>query len=205
MKKYTTLSVRLARENYSAFTQLLQQGVMFETPEGTTINDLLCEQLMVDPDYLSRMIKTIFLNGKPVDDVKAATIKQDSVIALSPAMPGLVGATFSRGTILSSLRSSITHKDETDAITSGRPVLVKIKLFNLIIKGLGSDFLKKGVWLEKDDIIPVIKKLTDISQSDIQEITKEDRIITLDELAALAWEEEPKLVWLNVSSEQDLN
>ncbi len=198
MKNHTTLSIWLNRENFSAFTQLMQQGVMFETSEGTTINDLLCEQLMVDAGYLSRMIRTIFLNGKPVDDVKTATIKDGSIIALSPAMPGLVGATFSRGTVLSSLRSSITHKDETNAIQSGLPALVKIKLFNLIIKGLGPDFLKKGVWLEKDDIIPVIKKLMDISQSDIHEIQKDGKIITLEKLAEVSWIREPDLILFSV-------
>jgi hypothetical protein len=55
---------------------------------------VLCDQFQVETDYLENRIKTIFLDGKPVDDEDKAVLKNGSTLALSAAMPGLVDSTF---------------------------------------------------------------------------------------------------------------
>jgi len=70
---------------------------MISATVGCSIKNLLCNQFDITPEYLSDRISTIFLNGKPVDDVESAIIKDNSILALSGAMPGLVGATFRKG------------------------------------------------------------------------------------------------------------
>jgi len=55
------------------FFQLLQSGFRINVSVGCTVKSLLCEQLGVTPEYLEKRIQTIFLDGKPVDDVEIAS------------------------------------------------------------------------------------------------------------------------------------
>ena len=125
---------------------------MVKVQIGTSIKNLLCEQYKEKTDYLTERIKTIFLDGHPVDDAKTALVEDGSTLALAAAMPGLVGATFRKGGVLSSFRSSISYKKEQKLADSHETGIVKIKLFNLVTRELGQLFLKKGVWLKNKDI-----------------------------------------------------
>ncbi len=139
------------------FFSILQQGFMVDAFVECSIKNLLCDQFNVAPDYLSDRISTLFLNGKPVDNVETAMIKDNSILALSGAMPGLVGATFRKGGILSIFRSSITHKNEKD--NSDKPVKGKItlKLFNLLVSEMGPTFLEGGFWITTDALCDFIQ------------------------------------------------
>jgi hypothetical protein len=79
------------------FFQLLQQGFAVKVQAGCSVKTLLCEQLGLSPEYLEERIQTIFLDGRPVDDVNSAIIEDGSTLALSAAMPGLAGATLRKG------------------------------------------------------------------------------------------------------------
>jgi len=56
-------------------------------------------------------IKVLFLDYSPVDDLDAAIIKDGAILALSAAMPGLVGAAM-RKDGLSWMRTSITYHEQ---------------------------------------------------------------------------------------------
>ncbi|MCP4349944.1 MAG: endonuclease/exonuclease/phosphatase family protein [Desulfobacterales bacterium] len=62
---------------------------MLKVQVGCSIRSLLCKQTDVASDYVDERISTVFLDGKPVDDVDSAIVKNGSVLALSAAMPGL--------------------------------------------------------------------------------------------------------------------
>lgn len=130
----------------AAFLPILQKGFKVNAPAGVSIRDLLCRQFELKPDYVEDRIRTAFLNGKPVDDFSTAFIDNDATLALSAAMPGLVGATFRKGGYLAAFRGTITHK-WADAIVEDRSVSVSIKLFNLLAKEIGLIFLKRGILL----------------------------------------------------------
>ena len=132
-----------------AFSSILQAGFKVNVHTGSSIRDLLCNQFDVNPDYVEDRIRTAFLNGKPVDDFSTAIIENDATLALSAAMPGLVGATFRKGGDLAVFRSTITHR-RTDAIVEDRVGVVSIKLFNLLTKEIGLTFLKRGVMVDSD-------------------------------------------------------
>jgi len=87
------LSLTLEPDKIHGFFPLLRQGFMVRARVGCSIKTMLCEQFGVSPEYMEDRIKTIFLDGKTVDDVDSAIIKDGSTLALSAAMPGLVGAT----------------------------------------------------------------------------------------------------------------
>ncbi len=131
-----------------AFRSLFQQGVGVDIQTGASLEDLLCCQWQLDHDYVMNRISTLFLDSKPVDDIAATIVPDGATLALSGAMPGLIGATMRRGGILASFRSGITHCDNTAdlACGSGR---ITLKLFNLLIDDLGPGFLARGIWVAR--------------------------------------------------------
>src|SRR5208337_633377 len=108
------------------FFTLLQQGVMLRTRVGCSILVFLREEIGAGQGTIDK-IQSIFLDGSPVDDLNAATIKDGSVLALSAAMPGLVGATLRRGGLLSSFRNTITYHEDSAHCASGEG-FIQIKL-----------------------------------------------------------------------------
>ena len=132
-----------------AFSSILQAGFKVNVHIGVSIRDLLCKQFDVNPDYVEDRIRTAFLNGKPVDDFSTAIIESGATLALSAAMPGLVGATFRKGGYLAVFRGTITHQ-RGDTIAEDREGVVSIKLFNLLTKEIGLTFLKRGIMVDSD-------------------------------------------------------
>jgi hypothetical protein len=142
-----TLALRLEPNILARFFPLCQQGFLVKVPASGTIKTILCRYLGLSPDYLTGRIQTIFLNGKPVDDVDAALVGAGDTLALSAAMPGLVGATMRRGGYFSGLRANISHHSQDPAVQGGE-CLVQLKLFNLVTEELGPLFLEQGIWIK---------------------------------------------------------
>lgn len=132
-----------------AFSSILQAGFKVNVHTGSSIKDLLCNQFDVNPDYVEDRIRTAFLNGKPVDDFSTAIIESGATLALSAAMPGLVGATFRKGGYLAAFRGTITHR-RADTVAEDRTDVVSVKLFNLLAKEIGATFLTRGVIVDSD-------------------------------------------------------
>jgi hypothetical protein len=143
-----TLSLQLQQSHVPRFFPLCQQGFLVKVPGGGSIRTILCRHLGLSPVYLEGRIQTIFLNGKPVDEIDTAIVGQDDTLALSAAMPGLVGATMRRGGYFAGLRANISHCDQDQAVQEGE-CLVKLKLFNLVTEELGPFFLEKGIWVKE--------------------------------------------------------
>ncbi|MFZ1984323.1 MAG: hypothetical protein WAU91_07900 [Desulfatitalea sp.] len=116
----------------AAFFPLLQQGFYVEITPGN-LQDMLCQMCGIDPGSVRDRIQTLFLNGKPVDDLETVFVQDGDCLALSAAMPGLVGATMRSGGVLAGFRSSISYRP---AETRSNPYggVLSIKLFNLLIK-----------------------------------------------------------------------
>jgi len=142
------------------FFQLLQQGFIVKAQVGCSIKTLLCQQLDLSPEYLEERIQTIFLDGKPVDDVHSATVKQGSTLALSAALPGLVGASLRKGGYYAPMRSQISYREVTPSGPLQEGVII-LKLFNLTLKELGPTFLKRGVWIDGGDLSDFFKRQPD--------------------------------------------
>lgn len=153
LKNYQTVSLDLVleAENVKHFFPLLQRGFMFKARVDCSIKAILCEQVGLNPEYVEDRVKTIFLDGKTVDDMDSAVVKDGSTLALSAAMPGLVGAILRRGGHLALLRSQATYREENKP-SSPREGLVVLKLFNLIVEELGPLFLKAGIFVRGGDL-----------------------------------------------------
>ncbi len=140
------LHITIDPTHFSNFYEILQSGFIVRCRVGVSIKALLCEQFGLTPEYVVERISTIFLDGKPVDDIESAIIKDGSRLALSAAMPGLVGATMRREGVYASLRSSITYEEKHSNYQS-KEGTVTIKLFNLLMEELGPIFLKRGIFV----------------------------------------------------------
>lgn len=129
------------------FFQLLGDGFKMIVPTNCSVKELLCSHLNIQEDYLENRIQTIILNGKAVDNVNSATVEEGSTLALSGAMPGLVGAILRRGGVLAPMRRQISH-NQTESEAKHQTGEINLKLFNLVVKELGPAFLQKGVWIK---------------------------------------------------------
>lgn len=145
------LVLTVTATDFHKFVGLLHAGFILNIRVGESVQTLLCDRIGLDKYYFDERIQTLFLNSKPVDDPATAVVKDNAILALSAAMPGLVGATFRKGGKYGWMRSSISHPDDSD-MTTGKTGWVTVKLFNLILKELGPFFLEAGVWLKSDMI-----------------------------------------------------
>ena len=141
------------------FYPILQRGFGIKASVPCTIRELLCDRLGLDYTYVSERITTIFLNGRATDSM-TEVIGEGSTIALSAAMPGLVGATMRRGSYYAAMRSAITC---TDGVSNGARVegMVRIKLFNLLLDELGPSFLSGGIFVASADLADLFRVMPD--------------------------------------------
>ena len=156
----TTLELVLPAERAREFFLLFQQGVMVPARAGCTLEQLLVEQWGVDSDYVTRRITTIFLDGRPVDDVKTALVRVGAVLALSGAMPGLVGATMRRGGFYAAMRGGISYQ-ESMASGSDQVTPVRLKLFNLLLPELVPGFLLRGIVLTDSQLAELLEGVSE--------------------------------------------
>ena len=136
----------LATQDLKGLLHFLESGVRMTVRVGTSLADLVCDQIGIPRDYLDGRIQTLFLNAKAVDDVNTARVEDGAVIALSAAMPGLVGATLRKGGAFSGLRAAISQKDGA-ASQDAASGTITLKLFNLVAREVGPDLLARGVQL----------------------------------------------------------
>lgn len=125
---------------------LLNQGVEVDIFRPSSIESFLRQTLQIPADYIENRIQTLFVDGKPVDNLKTACLKPGETLALSAAMPGVAGAILRKGGPLSPMREQISFGDGGSFSTrmQGR---IKLKLFNFLAREIGLDLLKQGVWV----------------------------------------------------------
>jgi hypothetical protein len=138
-------------EAISALSPVFQKGILMEVDTGCSVKSLLCDQWGIPFDYVMDRISTLFLDGQPVDNIDSAWVREGTTLALSSAMPGLVGAMMRRGGIITPLRSSISYRETEGAAVRGRGRII-LKLFNLLVSELGRRFLDIGFWAEAGDL-----------------------------------------------------
>lgn len=149
MPDHHSLELHLTPELVAIFFPLFQEGAEVEVEVGSTIRKMLAEQFGISADYQTSRITTIFLNHKAVDDAVTALVEDGATLALSGAMPGLVGATMRSGGHLSTLRDGITYRNP-DKVPEAKRGRIRLKLFNLLLKELAPRILLRGILLEAE-------------------------------------------------------
>lgn len=129
---------------------IFQQGILLRVEPGSSMGEVL-DAAGFSRGYLEERVQTIFLDGSSVDDVDDAAVKGGSVIALSAAMPGLVGAIFRKGSPVSALRSR-TSQGKSARGACGETQQARLKLFNIVAEEMGPALLDAGVILPGRDL-----------------------------------------------------
>ncbi len=182
-----------------SLSPLFQHGVMVKADVNCSIRTMLCEQLGLSVQYVEDRVKTIFLDGRPVDDIDSAVIRDGSTLALSAAMPGLVGAILRRGGHLAPLRSQIAHREEKK-VASRREGIVVLKLFNLLIDELGPSILERGVIVGREDLKSLFMSLPASFWAGCKRAQVDGREIDGDHL--LNWLNKYELVLLRIEGDE---
>jgi hypothetical protein len=183
----------------SRFLKLIEHGFRMKIKTGRTVRELLCGQLGVSEDYLDNRIQTIFLDGKAVDDADNAWVNAGSRLALSAAMPGLVGATFRKGGRYAALRSSISYSKTKTSGVRGKGKIT-LKLFNMVAKELGPVFLRNGVIIDGNTFQNfVVDNLEDLKAA-CSSILLNNTKIGVAQLKELKWAD--REVFLQVTSDK---
>jgi len=198
------LFLTLAGEKIPHLFQLLQQGFMVRVQVGGSVRALLSQQLGISPEFLEGRIKTIFLDGRPVDDIDSAVIKEGSILALSAALPGLAGATLRRGGAFASLRSQITHSGR-ETPTAQREGFVVLKLFNLLMDELGPALLHRGVFIKKEVIKEFLQNLPKDFWAGCQVPRVNGEEVEVDELLRMNWPENEDPVRIRVEARDPIH
>jgi len=155
---HTNLSLVAEPKLFDKFLQLLQKGVKVKARVGSTVLSFLCDDLGLSPEYVDKRIQTLFLNGKAIDNPDTAVLKEDSTLALSAAMPGVLGATLRKGGYYARMRNEISHQEQSQGITVHEGFIL-LKLFNLLPEEIGPAVLGRGIWMKGEELNHFLKEL----------------------------------------------
>ena len=199
-KSASSLFLTFNSDRISIFYQLLEKGFIIKGKVGCSVKEFLCNRMVIGQEYLDKRIQTIFLNGKPVDDVNSAMVKDGSSISLSAAMPGLAGATMRRGGALAAMRSGISC---VPGETSSDPYegKVTVKFFNLISKELGPEFLNRGIIIDGMTFSGLIGSNRKIIEAGLISAETDGIKTETEKLFDIKWEDKTELL-LKVTGEQ---
>jgi len=198
MSAHTVITINLAAKEIGNFIHLLQQGVMVKVQTGCSIRTLFQGYLGISPDYIEKYIRVILLDGRAVDDIDSAIVKDGSILALSAAMPGLVGAILRRGSPFAALRSEVTYSESDRCESSENEVILTVKLFNLLITRLGPLFLEKGIWLSGLAFEELLRNQSEAFWSVCQKAELDGKPLDIKTLKGMKWSDESDLLHLRV-------
>lgn len=162
------------------FNEILQRGFFLINPVGISIQEFLTKQMGLSREYIGQKLSTILLDGQIVGDIGSAIIKRGSVLALSSAMPGFVGATLS---LYQSFCESSTSREINSPDRKNSDAFC-VKLFNLPMLELGPSFLKRGILLRSAGIEKFLKTQPEAFWRDCRKILLDSEEIDPISLAA---------------------
>ena len=180
------------------FFQLLGQGFSVDTHSGVTVKDLLCKQLGIHEDYQAQRIQTIFLNAKVVDDINTALIAEGSILALSGAMPGLVGAILRSGGYYAAMRNQLSYV-ESESSSQAHSATITLKLMNIVAKELGPVFLQQGICLKGQTLRDFVEARTDDLKAGCRTCELDGQPVEFASLQEVDWRD--SMVKLQVNEE----
>jgi hypothetical protein len=180
-----SLEFYLPPDQIPSFFPLLQKGFVVKARVGVSFQTFLRDHFGLSPEYLRDRVKTIFLDGKTVDDPDQTLVVDGSRLALSAALPGLAGAILRRESPFAGLRSRVAE-EEKDLSETPPEGFVHLKVFNLLLPELGPAFLRKGILIPREDFQEFWQSLAgDIRQRLEETMRVEGKVLSTDQIRAL--------------------
>ena len=155
-----------------------QRGAVVQVEVGHDLLTFLTKELGMNEDGIAK-IQTIFWQSKPVDDIAACVIRDGGVLALSAALPGLVGASLRRGGAWSALRDTISHQ-RGDGEEALKPGSITVKLFNFMLSEVGPLLLNRGIVMQPAELLELVTAPPVHNQ--LVRVTADNREIPLESL-----------------------
>jgi len=163
------LTIAAGRVRWSHLVAMFQVGVVVPIAGACSVSHFLTVDLALDPDYVRRMIATVFVDTMVVDDLDRAVLRPGSSLTLSAAMPGLVGATLRRSGYYAAMRAEVSwHEDLRGDVAdreSRSPSTILVKLFNLIIPDVGPVILRRGIVVAHDEAVRMLGSDPDLERA----------------------------------------
>ena len=144
------IEFNLSPDQIPSFFPILQKGFRVKARVGVSVQTFLADHLGLSPEYVRDRVKTIFLDGKSVDDFDRTLIRDGSRLALSAALPGLAGAVLRRGSPFAGLRSRVRERKQGPS-NEPEEGFVYLKLFNLLLPEVGPLLLQKGILIPREE------------------------------------------------------
>lgn len=182
------LHIILKSFKFKGFDVFLQLGVGVKTRIGKSVNEFFSEDLGLTPQYVETRIQTVFLDGKAVDDLDSAVLEDGSTLALSAAMPGLLGATLRRGSYYAPMRGEISYRPAQKQAAQAEPGTVLVKLFNQLLGELGPVFLRRGVLIRNEDFRIFLQRQGNAFSAACLKAVLNGRQIEPKDLRTIEWE-----------------
>jgi hypothetical protein len=192
------LELRCDERCLASLLGLFQIGAQFRVKTGLSVRALLCGELGIDSQYLDGRVGTLFLDGKPVDDVDHSLVRDGSVLSLSAALPGFAGAALRKGGFYAGMRRGITHAEE-EITGAGGLGTVTLKLYNMVAQELGPRFLKEGVLVPAQAIKDFFTARSESFFSRCGSAVLNGDEIKPASLASIQWPESTELVLLRAA------
>ena len=202
--KYDTILLKSSDRIISLLMPELQKGFYVPSREGKTVYSFLTGTCGISDTYISQKIKTVLVNGGPVDDIFNTVIRDGGVCAVSGAMPGIVGAMMRIGSPYAVMRESITVKPDR-SVESGNEIIITLKLFNVILSDMGPVFLKRGILLDRGRVSDFFTKHGDVIFSCCSEILLNDYPVDKQKITGPGNEAISGLVILKTEVEDENN
>jgi hypothetical protein len=194
-----TLSLIVEPKLFDRFLQLLQKGVKVRARIGSTVLSFLCEDLGLSPEYVDKRIQTLFLNGKAIDNPETALLREDSTLALSAAMPGLLGATLRKRGYYARMRNEISYQEKSEGITIHEG-FVLLKLFNLLTAEIGPAVLARGIWLKGEELNQFLREIPDELLGEVRDVKADGQTVNLKGFVEKDSKNEPILLKIQCTS-----
>ncbi len=160
------LEMDVPQDRLPGFFPLLGGGFEIHTEVGLTLSEWFARQPGLDARYLKERVQTIFLDGRAVDDADRAVLHDGATLALSAAMPGLVGATFRKGGRYAALRDVISYGGRDDMPSIAGDGTLRLKLFNMVAAEIGPLFLSRGIRVAGADLADFLETLPETFRRD---------------------------------------
>jgi len=189
MTTTASLVITMGQPQNLLFSALFGSGVGIQAQVGMPLVELLCDRIGIAPDYLDQRVQTIFVNGRTVDRPEEVRITEHATVALSAAMPGLMGATLRKGGLLAVFRKDISQMATESRDTNRHDTMVTLKLFNLVAKELGPILLQQGVWLKGPALSQHFAQMSSSVLAALDTVVWNGQSVPPDRLPSVAWPE----------------
>jgi len=195
--------VMISHDAPEHFGILLQGGFEMPVPKPSTLREFLCELVGVCGVYTEKSLQTIFLDGLAVDDLDTAMIGPGSRLALSAAMPGLVGATMRRGGYYSRLREGISRRDDGEVTGDDQPFRLQIRLYNAVGRDLAGLFLHQGIIVGSETLLQFLESRPAVFYDHLLAATRDGSALPTDAAGIASWNLPPGDVALRLADPVD--